>query len=278
MASARRKSTQYTVTVYITSDPPLKMARKISHRKESSIVILEEDSQEVTIATDGDVYVDISDQRTGIQRCYRCSRNILRGNSEYFDVLLDPVKFGEGRGAEAKIEALLQQYRDIGSIPSSKLPHVNISVVGNLPKDCTLTSMVVRLFLKIVHDPATPWPLARSQSLETVALLAIVADRLASTRVVGYYLRGQKLDIALLKERRAATAHQLELDHRQRLLAGFTFKFPSWVKLSSTALTVDGPKRQTTTSLESSDEETLEDNALWWRLPNGVEGMLAQTS
>lgn len=55
-------------------------------------------------------------------------------------------------------------------------------------------------------------------------------------------------------------------------------ELPQWVLQSSAALIIDGPKRWNTTSLESSDEEEKDkgkEDALWWRLPGGVEGTFA---
>ena len=228
---------------------------------------------EVVIAAQGDVLLKVKDSRTGLDQHYRCSRAVLRSNSDYFNVLLDPVKFNEGIAIEAEIQELVKQYTDYASIPASKLPSVTVSDVGQLPKACLSTSTVVRLFFMILHDPATPWPKSRLHAINLVALLAIVADRLAAIRPVRAYLRSQKFESTLLRDRRTCTAHQLEIDNRQRLLAGVIFGFPKWVRECSAALILAGPKRQATTNLESGDDEEAEDDALWWRLPNGVEGV-----
>ena len=228
---------------------------------------------EVVIAAQGDVLVKVKDSRTGLDQHYRCSRAVLQSNSDYFDVLLDPIKFSEGIAIEAEIQELVKHYTDYASIPAFKLPAVAVSDVGQLPKAGLSTGTVVRLFFMILHDPATPWPISRLHAINLVALLAIVADRLAAIRPVRAYLRSQKFEATLLRDRRTCTAHQLEIDNRQRLLAGVIFGFPKWVRECSAALILAGPKRQVTTNLESGDDEEAEDDALWWRLPNGVEGM-----
>ena len=228
---------------------------------------------EVVIATQGDVLLEVKDPRTGLDQRYRCSRAVLRSNSEYFNVLLDPIKFSEGIAIEATIQELVKQHTDYASIPASKLPAVVVSDVGQLPKACLSASTVIRLFFRILHDPATPWPISRLHAINLVALLAIVADRLAAIRPIRAYLKSQKFETTLLRDRRTCTAHQLEIDNRQRLLAGVIFGFPTWVRECSAALILAGPKRQVTTNLESGDDEEAEDDALWWRLPNGVEGV-----
>ena len=245
--------------------------KKVSSSNDSDS--LEPPPSEAVIATQGDVLLEVKDSRTGLDQRYRCSRAVLRSNSEYFNVLLDPIKFSEGIAIEAEIQKLVKQYTDYASIPVSKLPTVAVSDVGQLPKACRSASTVIRLFFRILHDPATPWPISRLHAINLVALLAIVADRLAAIRPIRAYLRSQKFETTLLRDRRTCTAHQLEIDNRQRLLAGVIFGFPAWVRECSAALILAGPKRQVTTNLESGDDEEADDDALWWRLPNGVEGV-----
>ena len=254
------------------SDAATIMTRKIvsSSNASDSLVL---PPSEVVIAAQGDILLEVKDSRTGLDQRYRCSRAVLRRNSEYFNVLLDPIKFSEGIAIEAKIQELVKQYTDHASIPASKLPAVAVSDIGQLPKGCPSTNTVVRLLFRILHDPATPWPISRLHAINLVAFLAIVADRFAAIRPVRAYLRSQKFETTLLRDRRTCTAHQLEVDNRQRLLAGVIFGFPTWVRECSAALILAGPKRQVTTNLESGDDEEAEDDALWWRLPNGVEGM-----
>ena len=216
--------------------------------------------------------LEIIDPTTGAHNHYRCSRTILRSQSEYFDVLLDPIKFSEGIAIEAKLHELSTHYTDHASIPASKLPSVIVSDVGQLPKACVSLNTVIRLSLNILHDSATPWPVPRSQSISLVALLATIADRLAAIRPIKEYLRAQKFDTTLLKDKKGGTAYKLELDNRQRLLAGLIFGFPSWVRQCSAALITDGPQRRSTANLDSGEDEEAKDDALWWTLPNGVEG------
>jgi len=251
------------------------MARKTAHSTKSSPDTPQEQPEEVVIAKHGNICLEIKDQKTGLQRRYRCSRNILRNASEYFDVLLNPVKFSEGIAIEARLQELYKDHD--GFIPSSKLPTVTIVDVGELPNAGVSTYSLLRLFLRILHDPATPWPVSRSQSVNLVALLAIVADRFAARGLVASYLRKQMLDITLLKDRKSTTAHKTELEDRQRLLAGTIFGFSQWVLQCSAALIVEGPKRWTNVKLGSGEEaEKDDDDALWWRLPGGVEGTISR--
>lgn len=263
---------QSILTVHKTIALLTRMRGKISRPKDFSPAIPEEQPSEVTIAEDGDVILQIEDSRAGIERRYRCLRSVLSSKSEYFDILFDPVKFSEGRATEAKLQELLRQYPYSVSIPSSKLPSIVVSDIGELPKACATTSIVVGLFLKILHDPTTTWSVPKFQSVESVALLAIIADRTVATKTIRNYMCGQRMDITLLKERKSATAQQSELDNRQRLLAGLIFGLDAWVRQYSATLIIDRSKRQTRTNSGLSYDEAQEDDALWWRLPSGVEG------
>ena len=224
----------------------------------------------VVISTSGDVLLQFNDSAVGIDRYYRCSRAVLRGASEYFNVLLDPTKFSEGIAVEARLQDLAGKYNDPTSIPASDLPAVILVDVGDLPKGCVSTGTVVTLFFQILHDSSTVWPFLRAESVNLVALLSIVADRFACANTIADYIIGHRLRTTLLKDRKSATAHEKELDNRQRLLAGLIFGFSDWVYQCSAALIVEGPVRQTTISPE---EDHQGDDALWWSLPGGVEGV-----
>lgn len=247
------------------------MARKTARSTTASMDILEELSEETVIAKHGDICLKVTDPRTGQECRYVCSRDVLRNSSEYFDVLLDPVKFSEGAAIEARLQELYERYD--GPSPYSELPIVAVADAGELPNSSISRCSVLKLFLRILHDPAAPWPVSRSQSVTVVALLAIVADRFAAHGLIAAYLRKQMLDITLLKERKSTTAHETESANRQRLFAGIIFGFSQWVLQCSAALVIEGPKRWTNTYPEPGDVAEKDDlDAVWWRLPGGVEG------
>ena len=226
----------------------------------------------VVISAEGNILIQIEDPTTRTHHCYRCSRDVLRSASDYFNVLLDPIKFREGIAMEARLQDLTRQYNDPAAIPASELPKVVVADVGDLPKDCVSVGTVARLFFKILHDPSTTWPVSRAQSVNLIALLSIVADRFSCLKPTAEYLRRQGLETTLLKDKKSATPHKIELENRQRLLAGLLFEFPDWVRQCSAALIVEGTKRQTPNIGSSEDEEMEGDDAPWWRLPGGVEG------
>ena len=226
------------------------------------------DPPTVSICDKGDILIHISDPNAQADHHYRCSREVLRRTSEYFNVLLDPVKFSEGIAVEERIQELTRQYNDTATIPASELPKVVVSDVGDIPKGCNSSGIVIRLFFEILHDPSTTWPVPRAQSINLIALLSIIADRFDCLNVTAEYLRRQGLETAL-RAKKSATAHKTELDNRQRLLAGSLLGFPDWVRQCSAALIIDGTKKP---AITSEDDEREGDEALWWRLPGGIEG------
>ena len=227
----------------------------------------------VVISEDGDILIQLNDSTTRSDRYYRCSRTVLRRASEYFNVLLDPVKFSEGIAIESRLQDLRRQYSDSASIPATELPKAVVADVGDLPKGCASTGTVVALFFKILHDPSTTWPVLRAESVNLIALLSIVADRFACLDAIAEYLIRNRLRTALLKDRKSATPHKRELENRQRLLVGLYFQFPDLVYQCSAALIVEGTTRQTTICSDGSDDRDQEgEDALWWRLPGRVEG------
>lgn len=247
------------------------MARKKVNSAERLPVSMEEEFNGIVITQYGDVCLKILDQEAGVEHRYRCSRETLRSASAYFDVLLDPVKFSEGIAIEAEIQELYRLHGEV--IPSVKLPTVAIADIGELPATGVSASSLLKLFLSILHNPATPWLATRSQSVNLLALLAIVADRFSASTSIAAYLRKQKLDVTLLKDKKSMSGDRLELENRQRLLAGIVFGFSQWVLLYSAALIVEGSKRWASTQAESGDEEDKgDDGARWWRLPGGIEG------
>ena len=241
----------------------------------SSATFAEASPSILVVSKDGDVLIQITDSTTSSDHYYRCSRNLLRSASEYFKVLLDPVKFSEGIAIESRLQDLQRQYNDFASIPASQLPKAVVADVGDLPKGCASTAMVVALFFQILHDPSKTWPVLRAESVKIIALLSIVADRFACLEAIAEYLIRQRLRTALLKDRKSATPHKRELKNRQKSLAGLYFQFSDWVYQCSTALIVEGPTRQPTICSDGSDDGDQEgEDALWWRLPGRVEGAL----
>ena len=202
-------------------------------------------------------------------------RHKLRYACPYFEVLFDPKKFKEGMTVDARLRELEIDEQRYGPAPTSSLPVVAITDVGDLPKTNVSANVVFSLFLYILHTPNGPWSaVTRAQSINLLALLAIVADRFGAHATIADYLKEQRLDITLLRSKKSATVHQNELENRQMLLAGMIFEFPKWVYQCSAALIVNGSRMWNPISPVSYEENRGHGrDAIWHRLPNGVEGI-----
>ena len=224
-----------------------------------------------TISSDGNLLLRISDTRRGSVIYYRVSVVALREASAYFDNLLNPEKFSEGAAVKSRLTTLHEQYGTLSLIPSSKLPVVQISDVGQYPKSAS-NKAVVTQFLKILHDPLTADLTASNTSY--IALLAIVADRFADNAPVAAFVRqrgwndGRQAGSDAKEIKRNSATPGKETFWRQRLLIGLLLDFDDWVSRYSSLLINSGSDKWITGS-PPSDRDA---DALWWSLPGGVEG------
>ncbi|MCJ1255122.1 hypothetical protein MMC24_002938 [Lignoscripta atroalba] len=223
-----------------------------------------------TISSDGNLLLRISDTRRGSVIYYRVSVVALREASAYFDNLLNPEKFSEGAAVKSRLTTLHEQYGTLSLIPSSKLPVVQISDVGQYPKSAS-NKAVVTQFLKILHDPLTADLTASNTSY--IALLAIVADRFADNAPVAAFVRqrgwndGRQAGSDAKEIKRNSATPGKETFWRQRLLIGLLLDFDDWVSRYSSLLINSGSDKWITGS-PPSDRDA---DALWWSLPGGVE-------
>ncbi len=210
----------------------------------------------------GDLLLRIKDHGTGTDCAYRVSTTVLRRASPYFRVLLDPSKFSEGIAVDKRLRAIRGLQEEIEAIPSLELPMIFIPDIGHVPKTVSTESAVL-LFLHVLHNEDTSWPTPKPSFL---ALLAIIADRFAATTPIANYVIQRKWKTKIVAQKGPNSAAEVRL--RQQLLIGLILRFPDWVRQCSASLIVQGSERWSTLC-----EEVKEGEALWWNLPNGLEGM-----
>ncbi|MCJ1481206.1 hypothetical protein MMC06_001362 [Schaereria dolodes] len=221
-----------------------------------------------TISSNGDLLLHIPDTKRRTTISYCVSSTVLRKASPYFDNLLDPNKFSEGIEVKSRFADLLQRYGDMASVPLVELPAVKISDVGQYPK-VMMSDAVVTHFLKILHDPLTPYITVPSTVF--LALLAIVADRFAATEHLAKYIRQQgwleiPSDVKAIKQNLGSPGKEPYC--RQRVLIGLLLGFDDWVCRYSNILVLSGSEKWVTGDVHSDSYA----DALWWNLPSGIEG------
>ncbi|MCJ1231988.1 hypothetical protein MMC12_008669 [Toensbergia leucococca] len=226
-----------------------------------------------TIVEDGDLVLQSEGNRQGAVCLYRVSWTTLRKASAYFNVLLDPSKFSEGATVQAKLSMLPERRRDQPlSISTSALPIVKIFDLGTFP-DKFSNKDIFGHFLSILHGSNSRLYMPDS-STQFVALLAIVADRFASTKpIADFVLRNglKKAHSVGLKEiSKDALGVNNELWRRQRLLIGLLLGFRDWVYQYSTLMIQHGSINWETMANTGVEDKTM----LWWYLPEDLEGTM----
>ena len=221
---------------------------------------LEEYKDTIDIDPNGDLVLQIRDYGTGTDHEYRVSKIALQSASHYFSVLLDPSKFSEGIAVDRTLKAICGLD---GAIPFRALPRISLPDIGPVPQDVS-TQPAVELFLRILHSEESPWPTPRASF---VAVLAIIADRFAATTPIANYVIHRKWKSKLIAQKGSNLPNEARV--RQLLLIGLILRFPDWARQYSAMLIVQGSEKWT-----AQNKEVVGAKALWWSLPNGLEGEL----
>lgn len=217
----------------------------------------------IDICAWGDLLLHVN-HYNDVVRGYRVSVAILRKASAYFDTLLDPNKFREGAAVQSQLRELTRSHVDAASIPTSDLPRVSISDLGQVPK-AKISESAFQLFLDIMHDPATSVSVPR---VHFIAILALIADRFDATGPVSSYVINSGWQNKPAKQDKNCKSDlQIELLRRQKLLVGLLLGFQNWVYRYSSELVYHGSEKW------KSDLTDADGEGPWWYLPNGVEGM-----
>ena len=215
----------------------------------------------VIIDPNGDLLLRLRHPAMGTDYIYRVSTTALRQASHYFNVLLDASKFSEGITVDKRLRAIRGKHGEREAIPSAELPKIFVSDIGQVPEGVSTDSVVV-LFLRILHNENASWPTPR---LSFVALLAIVADRFAATTPIANYVIQRNWKTKLFVQKGPPLLTETRI--RQQLLVGLILRFPDWVREFSAGLIVQGSEKW-----GEPCEDSKENEALWWNLPNNLEG------
>jgi hypothetical protein len=225
----------------------------------------------------GDVVLQILDEAyPKFASTYRVNASTLRTASRYFRNLLDPQKFHEGLTLEGKLNALLQKYPDLNDAPPSALPTLSISSIGQIGK-VNDPRKLLRDFLLILHwDTGVMSSLVPKMPLSNLANLVIVADHFDSLDILKIHAHKNKLFSRVKKgetsPRRLSAPmlwdHGIEEIARMRIMIGLLLGYQPWVQ-ETQHLIIKGSKMWQDCAEGTEEYET---HALWWNLPQGLEG------
>ncbi len=234
------------------------------------------DDGTIIIAADGDTILHIKDPVFHLDQRYRCSRSVLRAESDYFDRLLDPSRWKEGIALEDKFQQLLNDSPDQASPSLSELPEILLSEIGVYVQDSSTSRMATELFLNLLHHrdrsaPSTAWPVSRSESMRLTVQLALIAEFFLAMDCIKEYLKLLDWSSALPTSDANTPGDLMELQNRQALLVGLMLGDSKVVKICSANLITDGSKTWTGQYSES-DDAAKDLEPPWSPLPRGIEG------
>lgn len=231
------------------------------------------------ISANGDLIVEyIAPGETSsstTRRKWQVASELLTSNSPYFQALLDPTKFSEGRQFNAQKQAW-NESQAVGSASQHALPTVKLPGVQS-------TSLcgedAIELFLKILcldsfdeAERAAFEDELKTQTTSLVARMIDLADSLSSPRIVRIVLQRTgyaygKSKPALLARFNDALLSMKEDRIRQIIFISAFLDDSRLTRIMTHALLVAG-SRFWINGLEVPEEESLR----WRYLPNGLEG------
>ena len=231
------------------------------------------------ITSNGDLileYIDPTDAASTPNRKWQVASQLLVSNSPYFQALLDPAKFSEGRQFNAQKQALSEIQTPDGAsqhaLPTVRLPGVrSTSMCGE---------DAIELFLRILCLDSTEETERTTfehdlkvQSTSLIARLVDLADSFNSPIIVRNVLRRigysyGKAKPGLFAKFNSGLLSMREDRIRQIIFISAFLDDSRVTRLMTHSLVVVG-SRFWINGLEGPEEEYLR----WKYLPNGLEGM-----
>ncbi|KAH7389885.1 hypothetical protein BKA66DRAFT_460033 [Pyrenochaeta sp. MPI-SDFR-AT-0127] len=226
---------------------------------------MSEEDEPLVIAPNGDLILVVA-QDEGRQRfAYRVDSKTMQQSSRYFQNLLSD-RFSEGQQLSAALEALkIRGHASIADATADELPHISIVNVGRIATSkASSVQNLLADFFRAVHglDLAVAAP-----PVANLANLAVVADRFDAVACLSKFVQRKKyLHLVDAKAKGRPSPTLTEERARQKLFVGLLFDHPSWVTRYSKHLIM----RDSSQWRPGVEEDHTK--ALWWDIPNGVEG------
>jgi len=225
----------------------------------------------LVMAPAGDLILSVSQGEGELEFRYRVDSSALKANSRYFENLLSD-RFNEGQQLSAALAQLnTEGQSSFAETPIAKLPHISLVNVGRiaLSKTSNIQNLVAD-FLRAVHglDLAVATP-----PVPNLANLAVVADRFDAVECLARFVQRKKyLQVLDAKTKGKISSGITEERVRQKLFVGVLFDHASWVTRYSKYLIM-----KDSSQWQPGVEEDFS-KALWWNLPNGLEGLYSRAS
>jgi hypothetical protein len=223
------------------------------------------ESNVLVIAPGGDLILNVSQEEGGQQFAYRVDSKTLRSTSRYFDNLLSD-RFSEGRQLQAALEALkIAGHADAKDVLPDDLLQIVIVHVGRI--GISKGSNIQHLFADFLRAAHGQYLASATPPVANLANLAVVADRFDAVENLTAYVHKKKyLQMIDAKAKGRAVSSVPEERARQKLWVGVVFDHPPWITRYSKHLIM----RDSDQWRPGVEEDYTK--ALWWDLPNGLEG------
>lgn len=232
-----------------------------------------------TITPNGDLileYIASSDTTSPVSRKWQVASQLLASNSPYFQALLDPAKFSEGRKFNSEKQAW-DEAQDPNVVSQHALPTVTLP---GIQPTMMCGEDAIELFLRILclesteeAETANFENRLKLQSTSLVARLIDLADSFNSPRIVQHILRrvgysyGKGRSAPLTKFNSALLSSK-EDRIRQIIFISIFLGDIRVTRVTTHTLIIMG-SRFWVNGLESPENEILR----WKYLPHGLEGM-----
>ena len=222
----------------------------------------------VVRAIEGDLILKVKDTGLDTYCSYLVNRQQLCDTSPYFSTLLNPTKFMEGIELDGKMRELVKKHGKHGSIPMKDIPVILLEDIGEIPATVRAEEAFT-LFLCILHKPVLP---RSPPGWSLLAILAIIADRFDAIKMVADFVATQHdwTKRSFSWDEKTPLSAKDEKLIRQQILVAWRFGIPLLLKKQSATLIVAD-------SIVWNEEDSCVNqdvDALWWNLPQGLEGKL----
>jgi hypothetical protein len=215
--------------------------------------------------------------RSTVRVAYRVHLAVLRQQSKYFDNLLGDKRFAEAKSIESALQRLSLQ----GIKPENASP-TDLPVVKIHEDDETTRSVgregIFEDLLRILHRKQSTTN-TKHVSMHYLAVLAVLADRFASTGIVSRYVSALKYkwpatQTRLGKNDGPTLSRAAEETLRQKILVAWLLDQPPKLMTSTRELIMYGSRRWRTFGDEENEEDEEVGHAAWWDLPDDLESKL----
>lgn len=209
----------------------------------------------------GDIVLDVTKEGINERVLAKVDTSRLKSKSRFFQTLLDPVGFAEGRSVFEQQKRLQNTYTNAKDIPDEDLPRVKLTDIGQTSALKSIRPLVVD-FLLIVHGYDVLRAVKQPPPVN-IANLTVLADRFDCVESVKAWATSKanvmpKIHVSL-------PVYDEEV-YRQRLITCLFLGNESRLLAYSSHLILHGSEMW-------SSSASAGNRALWWDLPLGIEGM-----